>query len=213
VIAEWQDISLLLDRDLPTWPSSPGVVTTLRNSIARGDVANVSQLNVDVHTGTHVDAPLHFVDGARSVDELGLEPFIGPALVVDTGAAERLTVAVLEEVVPDATERVLLRTVNSLRRDLYETPFDPGFAALTLDGAQWLAARGPRLVGIDYLSIQRFTEPPDVHRVLLGAGIAILEGLRLQDIDPGHYELVCLPMRLADVEGSPARAILLPPTK
>jgi arylformamidase len=210
--AAWHDISVALDQDLPTWPGSPGALRTLRTSIARGDVANVTQLSIDVHTGTHVDAPAHFIERGESVEELGLTPFIGPAVVIETGAAREITAAVLQAAgIPDGTERLLLRTANSLRPDSYRTPFDEDYAALTLDGAQWLATRHLRLVGIDYLSIQRFSESPEVHRVLLRSGLAILEGLCLEDIAVGAYELVCLPLRLIDVEGAPARAILLSP--
>jgi arylformamidase len=211
MIGHWYDISLPLKSDLPTWPGSPGVLTTSRTSIKQGHAANVSHLSMDVHTGTHVDSPRHFIDQGATVEELGLDPFIGPATVVGTGAAKELDGAALEAAgVPNGAERVLLRTANSLEPTMYRTPFDQDYAALTLGGAEWLAAKSVRLVGIDYLSIQRYTAPADVHRVLLNAGIAILEGLRLHDVPTGDYGLVCLPLRLPDVEGSPARAILLP---
>ena len=120
--------------------------------------------------------------------------------------------AVLEGLdLPDRLERLLLRTANSAKPDLYRTPFDADYAALTLDGAGWLAARGDiRLIGVDYLSVQRHALTTDIHRVILGAGIAILEGLDLRATTPGEYELVCLPLRLAGVEAAPARAILRP---
>ncbi len=209
--ATWQDISLPLDADLPTWPGSPGVLTTWRTSIQQGDVTNVTQLSMDVHSGTHVDAPRHFLDAGTTVDQLGLAPFVGSAVVIDTGAAPEITAEVLAAAsIPPDTERLLLRTANSSRPA--RAPFREDYAALTLDGAQWLVDTcNLQLVGIDYLSIQRFTEPPDVHRTLLGSGLAILEGLCLKDVVPGAYELVCLPLRLIDVEGAPARAILMPP--
>ena len=209
---EWYDISVALDSDLATWPGSPGVRTRLRTSIGRGDVANVTQLSIDVHTGTHIDAPRHFIDHGDTVDALGLDPFIGSAVVLDTGPVKEITASVLDAaMVPDGTERLLLRTANSLQQDMYQTLFDEDYAALTLDGAEWLVAKRLRLVGIDYLSIQRYSEPPDVHRTLLGAGIPILEGLRLAEITPGAYELICLPIRLVNVEGALARAVLFPP--
>jgi arylformamidase len=206
----WLDISVAVGDDLPVWPGSPGVVTTLRHSIERGDGTNTSQLSLDVHSGTHVDAPWHFDDSGVSLEELGLDPFIGPAVVVDTGSAREITAAVLDEAaIPERTERLLLRTANSARPDTYHLPFDEDYAALTLDAAEWIATRGLRLLGIDYLSIQRYAESPDIHRVLLGRGMAILEGVSLSNVTPGHYELICLPMRLLNVEGAPARAILL----
>lgn len=210
--ARWQDISLPLDAELPTWPDSPGLRTTWRTAIANGAVANVTQLSMDVHTGTHIDAPRHFLDDGATVDELGLAPFVGPAVVLDTGRAEALTAEVLGAAsIPEGTERLLLRTLNSSLPMC--APFRESYAALTLDGAQWLVDTCDlRMVGIDYLSIQRYTEPPDVHRTLLRSGLAILEGLCLKDVAPGAYELVCLPLRMVGVEGAPARAILLPPT-
>jgi arylformamidase len=214
VTVEWQDISVALGCDLPTWPGSPGVLTKLRMSIAQGEDANVTQLSIDVHSGTHVDAPRHCIDQGETLEEVGLDPFIGPAVVLDTGPAKEITAAVLDAAkMPVGTERLLLRTANSSQPDMYHRPFDEDYAALTLDGAEWLADKHLRLVGIDYLSIQRYSEPPDVHRALLGAGIPILEGLRLAEIAPGPYELICLPIRLVNVEGAPARAILLPPAK
>jgi arylformamidase len=180
-------------------------------SISQGDDANVTQLSMDVHSGTHVDAPRHFIDHGETVEDLGLDPFIGPAIVLETGWAKEITASVLgAAMIPERTERLLLRTANSLRPDLYRTPFDKDYAALTLDGAEWLASKDLRLVGIDYLSIQRYSESPDVHRTLLGAGVPVLEGLCLAAVAPGEYQLICLPMRLANVEGAPARAILLP---
>jgi arylformamidase len=213
VIARWHDITVELDSELPTWPGSPGVTTPLRASIEVGNEANITQLSLDVHTGTHVDAPRHFVADGETVEDLGLEPFIGPVIVLDTGPVNEITATVLAAAsIPAGTERLLLRTVNSSRSEIYRTAFDEDYAALTLDGAEWLAQRQLLLVGIDYLSIQRYSESSDVHRVLLGAGIAILEGISLAEIAPGPYELICLPMRLANVEGAPARAILLPPS-
>jgi arylformamidase len=183
-------------------------------SIEKGDDANVTQLSMDVHSGTHVDAPSHFLAGGKTVEEMGLAPFIGPAVVVDTGPAREVTASVLAAaMIPEGTERLLLRTANSSQQDLYCTGFDESYAALTLDGAEWLAARRFALVGIDYLSIQRYSETTDAHRVLLGTGTAILEGLSLAEILPNAYELVCLPMRLVGVEGAPARAILFPSTQ
>jgi arylformamidase len=212
VSEDWRDISLPLDSELPTWPDSPGVRCTSRLSIERGDDANVTQLSMDVHSGTHVDAPRHFIDAGRTMDELGLDPFVGPAVVLDTGSAEEIDAAILAAAaIPRGTRRLLLKTVNSGQPT--RGAFREDYAALTLDGAEWLVESCElTLIGIDYLSIQRYTEPPDVHRTLLDSGLAILEGLHLTDIAPGAYELVCLPLRLVGVEGAPARAILMPPS-
>ncbi|MEA2186027.1 MAG: arylformamidase [Solirubrobacteraceae bacterium] len=212
--ARWRDISPPLTADLPIWPGSPGFQTALRMSMGRGDDANVSQLTMDVHTGTHVDAPRHFVADGALVEEIGLDPFVGPAIVVDAGSEAEISAAVLEHLdLPAAVDRLLLRTINSARPDLYSVPFDDDYAGLTLDAAEWLVARGVRLIGIDYLSVQRYVLSTDIHRAILGAGIAILEGIDLRGVVPGEYELVCLPLRLDGVEAAPARAILLSPAR
>lgn len=207
----WLDISPLLRPDLPVWPGSPGVLTTPRQSISRGDEANVTQLAMDVHTGTHVDAPRHFLADGALLEELGLDPLVGPAFVAATGSAREIDRATLEALeLPAGVDRLLLRTTNSAQPDPYGSPFDADYAALTLDGAAWLVARGVRLIGIDYLSVQRYALSTDIHRLILGAGIVILEGLDLRGVSSGAYELVCLPLRLDAVEAAPARAILLP---
>jgi len=210
----WHDISPVVDPELPVWPGSPPVLTTNRMSIPHGDDANVSQLAMDVHTGTHVDAPRHFVDDGSLVEDLGLAPFVGPAVVADTGSQAAISAAVLATLdLPGDVERLLLRTPNSAKPNAYRSPFDENYAALTLDAAEWVVDRGLGLIGIDYLSIQRFSQSTDVHRVILGAEIAILEGLDLRMVAPGEYQLVCLPLRLAGVEAAPARAILLAPDR
>jgi len=180
-------------------------------AIREGDEANVTQLSIDVHTGTHVDAPLHFVEGGAQVEDLGLDPFVGPATVVDVGDKREVDADDLAALrLRPGVERLLVRTINSARADLYTSSFDSGYAALTLEAADWLVRHGIRLIGVDYLSVQRYTDSADVHRSLLGAGIAILEGADLRCIEPGEYELICLPLRLAGVEAAPARAILRP---
>ena len=199
-----------LGAELPVWPGSPGLAVTSRLALARGDEANVSTLTMDVHTGTHVDAPRHFVDHGAELQELGLDPFVGSADVVDLTAVEVIDEAALAAAVPDDAQRVLLRTRNSVRPDFRIAPFRTDYAAIAPGGARWLAQRRPELIGIDYLSVQGFEDPPDAHTVLLGAGIPLLEGLVLDPVAPGRYLLVCLPLRLQGVEAAPARAILLP---
>ncbi|MGN6372932.1 MAG: cyclase family protein [Solirubrobacteraceae bacterium] len=207
--AKLHDISMPLDGSTPLWPENPGFRTEPFMSISSGDEANVTKLSMDVHTGTHVDAPRHFIETGATVDVLGLDPFVGRAYVLDTEAAGAIGATMLAEAgIPSDAERLLLRTANSAKP--VEPIFDEDFAALAPDGAQWLLDNLElKLVGIDYLSIQRYADPPDVHLSLLGAGVAILEGLRLGEVPTGCYELVCLPLRLMGAEGAPARAILI----
>lgn len=203
------DISVPLSGHTPLWPGSTGVRLTRVRDQSAGDSVTASKLETDVHAATHVDAPLHFLPGGASVDALPLDVFLGPAEVVDVGACRSITGEVLGRLVPKGADRVLLRTVNAERWRAGSRAFDPDFAGLTADGARWLVEGGVRLVGNDYLSIQRLGETDDVHRVLLGAGVAVVEGLDLSDVAPGRYELICLPLKLEGAEAAPARAVLI----
>ena len=198
-----------LEADIPVWPGSPGVLLEARLSMELGDESNVSTLTMDVHTGTHVDAPRHFLATGPTLGEMGLDPFVGSADVVDLGDADAIDEATLREAVADDAQRILLRTRNSVADGFREGPFRSDFAAITPDGARWLAARGTLLVGVDYLSVQLFGDPPDTHTSLLGARVSLLEGLVLNHVTPGRYLLVCLPLRLEGAEAAPARAVLL----
>lgn len=202
------DISVRLHAGMATWPDSSGFRTELTRSFARGDSVNVTRLDMDVHSGTHVEAPLHFLDGGPSLDAFPLEVFLGPAKVVRI-ASRAIGRWELENArIPPGTERLLLRTENSERWKDVEQAFDPGFAALTTEGAAWLVDRGIRLVGVDYLSVQLFGGDVETHRILMRAEVAILEGINLAGVEPGDYRLICLPLRLAGAEAAPARAIL-----
>lgn len=202
------DISLPIGPGLMTWPTSRGFRTSRAMALAEGDPANVTWLEMDVHTGTHVEGPLHFIDGGASVDAFDLEVFVGPALVVriDGPAVtpERLEAAAL----PAGVERLLLRTTNS-DRWASGPGFDPAYVAVTAKAASWIADRGIRLVGTDHLSIEPYGADGETHRILMRAGVAILEGLNLASVEPGRYTLVCVPLHLAGAEAAPARAILL----
>jgi arylformamidase len=207
------DISMALGTDLPVWPGSPGLAVDRRLSLQRGDEVNVSTLTMDVHTGTHVDAPRHFLADGSELEPLGLEPFVGVADVVDLSTAPAIDAAALRASVPADARRVLLRTSNSVIEGFRDGPFRSDYAAISPGGARWLAERELALVGVDYLSVQGFGDPPDAHTALLGAGVALLEGLVLNHVTPGRYLLACLPVRLDRVEAAPARAVLLPDTE
>lgn len=202
------DISVPLGDGLPCWPGSAGFRLEAAARIAAGDAVNVSTLVCDVHAGTHVDAPWHHLPDGATAERLALEALVGPvdvariqADVVDARALDALEL-------PDGVERLLLRTGNS---DLWTSrrgEFTSNYVALSTDAAAWLVARGVRLIGVDYLSVQRFHDPPRTHEVLLEAGVVILEGLNLGGVEPGRYELLCLPLRLVGADGAPARAVL-----
>lgn len=176
-------------------------------SIEAGDPANASLLTTDVHVGTHIDAPLHFIPGGGDMESMSLASFIGPAIVVDVRGAIPVTAEMLDcAAIAAGTERLLIRANTDA--DRYEGEFDPDFNALAPSAAGWIVDHGIKLVGIDYLSVQRFTDGPETHQLLLGAGVAILEGLDLSAVEPGEYELLCLPVRLEGAEAAPARAVL-----
>jgi arylformamidase len=204
------DISVPLKPEMPVWPGSPGFKLYRTMNLAAGDEANVSQLETDVHVGTHVDAPCHFLQEGTAVEELSLDVLIGPAYVAYLPEVKAVTAADLEELnLPPNTTRLLLSTTNSQLWANHVTEFNKDFVALTADGAQWLADKGIRLIGVDYLSVQRYYDSTLTHEILLKAGIIILEGLNLTNVAAGMYQLVCLPIKLVGSDGAPARAVLI----
>lgn len=209
----WRDITLPVRSGVTVYPGDPDVRLAPHAAIERGDPANVTRLELGSHTGTHVDAPRHFIAGGTPVDVLAIDALCGPARVLDLTRVVRLiepadlVAAGLDD--GGAAERLLLKTRNShLLRDLR---FREDFVALSPAAARLLVARRIALVGIDYYSVEPFgVERYDVHLALLGAGIAILEGADLLDVEPGEHDLLCLPLRLEGLDGAPARAALRP---
>jgi arylformamidase len=204
---EWIDISVPIYAGMVHWPGDPPVEISRRMHLDRGDICTVSHLALGVHTGTHVDAPSHFLRGAKGVDSLSLEAMVGPARVIETLETAAIGEAELSGREIERGDRILLKTSNSTRC-WNNDAFVPDFAHLTLDGAAYLAGVGVRTIGIDYLSIGHGDEGPAVHRALLGAQILIIEGLNLSDVEPGEYDLVCLPLKIRGGDGAPARALL-----
>lgn len=205
------DLSMPLADSIVVWPGDERVRLHRYMSIEGGDEANVSRADFGVHSGTHVDAPCHFVSGGRGVDEIPLEVLIGEVVVVDFPGRREITsadLAVLE--LPAGTRRLLLKTDNSRRRLDTRSEFASDFSAITADAAQWLVEHGIVLVGIDYLSIQLYADDTsDTHRVLLGADVVIVEGLVLRDVPVGSFQLICLPIKLVGADGAPARVVLI----
>jgi arylformamidase len=203
------DISVPIHDNMPTWPTSIGVRVTQIEHRAAGDTANVSRLDCDVHTGTHVDAPRHFVEGGGGIDALGLDVLNGPCYVADARGMEAITrTTLVERPIPDDTRRLLLRTSNSRWWDEGDTTFHEDYVALTAGAAEWVVEHDIDLVGVDYLSVQRFTDGPATHEILLSNEVVIVEGLNLFDVDSGGYDLSCLPLRIVGADGAPARAAL-----
>jgi arylformamidase len=206
------DISLPIGPNLLTWPGDPPVTVEPRSQIARGDPANVSEIRMGTHTGTHVDPPNHFVEGTTGIDRVPLDVVHGEALVVDARDLDRpMEAADLEALdIPEGSERVLFRTANSeLWRSGTKPSFPERYACLTPSSAAWVVERGIRLVGVDMLSVeQKGAEGHPVHHILLENGVVIVEGLDLGDVEPGTYTLACFPLRIVDGDGGPARAVL-----
>ncbi|HEX8850459.1 MAG TPA: cyclase family protein [Gemmatimonadaceae bacterium] len=204
------DVSRPIFTGMAIYPRNPPVEITPARSIARGDSSNVSALALGSHTGTHVDAPLHMAEGAAGVDEIPLEPFIGPAVVVrvpdDVRAIGARHVDALDL---SRGERVLFRTRNSAR--FAETgAFEEDFTYVAPEGAAALVAKGVVLVGVDALSVEQYhAGHHHAHDTLLQNGVAIIEGLDLHRVDAGRYELLCLPLRIRHGDGAPARVVLM----
>ena len=204
------DLSLPISESLVVWPGDSPVRITHTSHLDRGDRATVSRLDMGAHTGTHVDAPAHFVPGGSGVDSLDLNVLVGPAAVIHAPKADALSADVLAGLgIPAGTERVLFRTRNSERWACDERKFDEDFVAITEDGARWLVARGVRLVGVDSLSVGPYADTVPTHQILLCAGVVVVEGLDLSGVGPGVYQLVCLPLKIVGADGAPARAILI----
>ena len=204
------DISLTITPTLPVWTGDPPVRLTQPSHLERGDICTITRLDMGAHTGTHLDAPAHFIRGGATVESLALDVLIGPALVVDAHGQGHVTASVLEALaIPPGVQRLLLRTDNSAFWQRGETAFVEQFTAIAADGAQWLVDHGIRLVGIDYLSVAPFDDGVPTHQILLGAGVIAVEGLDLSAIEPGEYQLVCLPIKIGGADGAPCRAVLI----
>jgi arylformamidase len=201
------DISLPIREGMIVYEGDPGISVKPSAQMGKGDPANVSALNFGTHTGTHMDAPLHFIEGAAGIDAVPLDLLIGPALVLEVDAETLVEPKHLTDARIASHQRVLLKTRNS---KLWDRPsFAREYVGLSLEGARLLIERGVKLVGIDYLSVEAYgvTGHP-VHKTLLGAGMVILEGLDFRRVTPGVYELYCLPLRIAGGDGAPCRAVL-----
>ena len=210
-LANIVDISLPLRPDMPTWPGSVGLRLTRTSRLEVGDSANVSRLDCDVHVGTHVDAPWHFREDGATVEQLPLDILIGPVVVAYLPELSAITASDLADLaLSPGTKRLLLRMRNSELWAAGVTEFRKDYVALTADAARWVVDQGIHLIGVDYLSVQRYDDSPLVHQILLEAGVIIVEGLNLADVQPGAYELICLPICLVGAEGAPARAVLRP---
>jgi arylformamidase len=207
----YYDISLPISPVMPVWPGDPSIRIQQISSLVDGGELNISRLEMGTHTLTHVDAPRHIKEGGLAVDRLPLDVLIGPAVVVEPRYEGNLITATdLGELGIRGTERLLIKTRNS---DLWmggPYEFEADYVSLSRDAGPWLLSKGIKLVGIDYLSVDPFdSEELEVHRTLLENGVVVLEGLNLSQVPEGRYQLICLPLRVQDGDGAPARVVLM----
>ena len=205
------DISLTMHPGMVVWPGDPAVQMERLTKIENGDNCNVTFLSTAVHAGTHVDAPFHFISDGTTIETLPLDVLIGPAQVIqipeDEAVIDRKALE-KAEFMPGVT-RVLFKTRNVKIRVAGDREFEPSFVAVSADAAELLLEKGVKLVGVDYLSVAPFNNSRPTHEILLGAKVVLLEGIDLDEVEPGLYTLYCLPLKLAGSDGAPARTILI----
>ena len=207
---QWIDITVTMHNGMAFWPDNPPFEIKRWLDMSKGDTCNVSQISMGVHTGTHMDAPLHFFPDGADISQVPLEAVIGPARVIEIHDSESIKPAELEAHHIGQGERILFKTVNSAR--YWQVPtFVKDFVYISQEAAHYLAQKAIQTVGVDYLSVGGFyKDGTETHQALLGAHIWIIEGLDLSAVAPGNYELLCLPLKIAGSEGASARALLRP---
>ena len=207
----WVDVTATLDpATTPVYEGDAPMKFEFLKDMRKGDALTLSAYSLGAHSGTHIDAPMHFVLGGASIDRVSLVPLIGPARVIDIpDGVQAIDAAELDRHEWRGAQRVLFRTRSSLRGWMQSSTFHRDFAYIASDAAQLLADAGVQLVGIDYISAEQFgAAAPRTHRILLGKGIPIVEGLSLEGVRAGDYDLIVLPIKVAGHEGAPARAVL-----
>ena len=208
---DWIDVSAPIDpKSVPVYPGNAPVKIDFALNYDKGDKLALSSISLGAHAGTHVDAPMHFIKGGASIDRVPLERFVGPARVIDcTPDAKAIDAAELNKHDWKGVRRILFRTRNSRNHWMTDSTFHEDFTYVAPDAARLLADAGVELVGIDYLSAEKFRSSDfQTHLILLGKGIPIVEGLQLADVTAGDYDLIVLPLRVIGHEAAPARAIL-----
>lgn len=205
------DITLTITPKIPVWPGDMKVTLERVKKIENGETDNLSQIHMGVHTGTHMDAPFHFVQDGKKIDEIPLETFVGACQVIQVDDSVNFVTAkeIKEARLDTAIPRVLVKTRNAKEWLNPEPLFNKDFVGISADGAAALVELGMRLVGLDYLSVAPFNFGKPVHDVFLQAGLVLLEGVDLSKVEPGRYQLIALPLKLGNTEGAPVRAVLI----
>ena len=208
------DISIPIRSGMPIWPGDPAVTLTQISAIAKGDSANITHLSMGVHTGTHIDAPKHFIDDGETVDQIPLQKLIGKVIVIEI---DKHVNVISEQILKShpsihrlvEIQKVLFRTRNSWNWNQASESFNINYVGIDSSGARFLSQFRLDLIGIDYLSIASYDDTEIPHKTLLSEGIILLEGLNLFDVPEGIYQLYCLPLTIHGGEGAPARAVLI----
>ena len=204
------DISVTISNDLPTWPGDTPIALVRNKDMHDGELYTLSQITTTVHMGSHLDAPMHFLRDGSGVDQIDLNKLIGPCYVVDLPNADNIDAQVLEQAnIPANVKRLLCRTRNSEIWTRGDKVFHTDFVSIDPSGAEWIVQRGIQLVGVDYLSVGAYEGGIPTHKILLSNGVVPVEGLDLSRIEPGEYQLICLPLKLKDCDGAPVRAVLV----
>jgi arylformamidase len=204
---KWYDITIPLKSGMVHWPGDPDIDIYKIGSISKGDGVNISGMNFGLHTGTHIDAPLHFIEGGNDIASAPLDFLIGPAKVIKIEHPEVIGIKELKKKEISNSERILFSTRNSNEK-WFEKEFRKDYVYLDEEGAEYLSSLNVKLVGIDYLSIAEFKKGKAVHQKLLGSNIWIIEGLYLKDVPEGEYEMYALPLKIPGSDGSPVRVVL-----
>lgn len=206
--SDYIDISVPLKTGMVHWPDNPPVSFEKMLDMNHGDICNVSKISMGSHTGTHMDSPAHFVKNGQGIDRMPLEATLGSVRVVEIKDTVSIKAEEVKKCTPKKGERILFKTVNSSR--CWKTDqFVEDFVFISHDAAQYLVSCGVQTVGVDYLSVGGYKiDGVETHQILLKAGIWIIEGLNLSAVKSGSYELICLPLKVVDGDGAPARAIL-----
>ncbi len=203
------DISMDIEDGMIHWPTDPGVSIRHFSNIKNGDGANNSEICFGTHTGTHIDAPRHFIDGGRGIDKINPEILIGRCRVIEAaGDIKFISSDFLADKDIKNGERLLFKTKNSLWINGKDKNFHEDYVCVNADGAKFLVEKGVILVGVDYLSVEGYHIGHETHKTLLGANIAVIEGLNLFEVSPGDYKLIALPIKIKNSDGAPSRVLL-----
>lgn len=204
---EWIDVTVTIEDGMLHWPGDHDIQITKSLTIEEGGVANVSYIQISAHTGTHVDASLHFIDKGKDITQIALNRLMGKVKVIEIKHPSQITIEEIKNQVSTQDQRVIFKTRNS-NSDWFTKPFTEDFVYVATDAAEFLRDKGVLTVGVDYLSVAGMDNGIEVHRILLGEEIFIIEGLDLRFIEAGAYEMICLPLKIKGSDGSPARVLL-----